>query len=98
MSDPANSASVSSRATSRPPGVIARGSVPIVQPLQVAAGLASTALGLTVVGAWLTHDEALTKLHPLFPPMHYSVAVGLVTCGLALLAGSGGWRRLARIS
>ena len=89
---------VPSQDTSRRPVAAVRGSLSILQPLQVAAGLAATALGLTVVATWLTNNEALMRLHPLFPPMHYSVAVGLVLCGLALLSWSGGWWRLARVS
>ena len=89
---------VPSQDTSRRPVAAIRGSLSILQPLQVAAGLAATALGLTVVATWLTNNEALMRLHPLFPPMHYSVAVGLVLCGLALLSWSGGWWRLARVS
>ena len=68
------------------------------RPTRVAAGALAAALGLTVVVAWLTGDEALMRVHPLFPPMPYSVAIGLLVCGVALLAGAGGWRRLAGAS
>ena len=55
------------------------------RPTRVAAGALAAALGLTVVVAWLTGDEALMRVHPLFPPMPYSVAIGLLVCGVALL-------------
>ena len=67
------------------------------RPVQVAAGLASAALGLVVVVAWLLRYEPLIRVHPLFPPMPYTVAVGLSACGLSLLAVAGGRRTLARV-
>jgi PAS domain S-box-containing protein len=67
----------------------------VVRPAQVAAGVVSAALGLIVVVAWLTSNEALTRVHHLFPPMPYSVAIGLLVCGVVLLGSAGGWRRLA---
>jgi len=70
----------------------------VVRPAQVAAGLAAVALGFTVVVAWVIGNEALTRVHPLFPPMPSSVAIGLLICGVALLAGAGGWRRLGGAS
>jgi hypothetical protein len=66
----------------------------VVRPAQVAAGVVAAALGFIVVVAWLTRNDALTRVHPLFPPMPYSVAIGLLICGLALLMSAGGWRVL----
>jgi PAS domain S-box-containing protein len=66
------------------------------RPVQVAAGFASAALGLVVVVAWLLRYEPLIRVHPLFPPMPYTVAIGLSACGVSLLAVAGQKRLLAR--
>jgi PAS domain S-box-containing protein len=67
----------------------------VVRPAQVAASVVSSSLGLIVVVAWITRNEALTRVHPLSVPMPYSVAIGLLLCGVALLASAGGRRWLA---
>ena len=67
------------------------------RPVQVAAGLAAAAVGFTVVVAWLFRYEPLIRVHPLFPPMPYTVAMGLAACGVALLAVAGGKRALAQV-
>jgi PAS domain S-box-containing protein len=66
------------------------------RPVQVAAGLASATLGLIVAVAWLFRYEPLIRVHPLFPPMPYSAAIGLSACGVSLLAVAGQKRALAR--
>jgi len=67
----------------------------ITRPAQAGAGLVASFLGFTVVVAWLLRNDDVTRVHPLFPPMPYSVAIGLSICGVALLAGAVGRRRLA---
>jgi PAS domain S-box-containing protein len=70
----------------------------VTRPAHAGAGVAVSALGFTVVVAWLIGNEGLTRVHPLFQPMPYSVAIGLSICGVALLAGAGGRRRLAGVA
>jgi PAS domain S-box-containing protein len=84
------------RATASIPGL--RPSWSVMRPTQAGAGLAASALGFTVVAAWLLRNEALTRVHPLFAPMPYSVAIGLAIGGVALLAGAIGRQRLARLA
>ena len=70
----------------------------VTRPAQAGAGVAVSILGFTVVAAWLTGNEALTQVHPLFQPMPYSVAIGLSLFGVALMAGACGWSRLAGVA
>ena len=70
----------------------------VVRPAQAASGATACALGFTVVVGWLFRNDALMRVHPLFPPMPYSVAISLLICGVALLAGAAGWRRMAGAS
>jgi PAS domain S-box-containing protein len=67
----------------------------VTRPAQAGAGVVASALGFTVVVAWLVMNEDITRVHPLFRPMPYSVAIGLSICGVTLLAGAVGRRRLA---
>jgi hypothetical protein len=70
----------------------------VTRPAQAGAGVAVSALGFTVVVAWLIGNEGLTRVHPLFQPMPYSVAIGLSIFGVALMAGATGRRRLAGVA
>ena len=66
--------------------------------LATVAGGLSTALGLTVLVGWHTHNTALLQIHPSFVAMVYNTALAFFVCGMALIAIALGRPRLAAIS
>src|SRR5215510_7280898 len=70
----------------------------IVRPSQAAPGIFAFALGVISVVASLTRDDRLTLFQSLFGQMPRSVAIGLLVCGIALVAGAFGRRRIVWVT
>ncbi|HSY48201.1 MAG TPA: PAS domain S-box protein [Thermoanaerobaculia bacterium] len=56
--------------------------------LTTALGIASAALGATVIVGWYAHSAAVIQLHPLFAPMKYNTALCFVLLGVGVAAAS----------
>lgn len=59
-----------------------------IRNLAVGAGMATLALGLTVLVGWHGRIPALIQIHPDFVPMQYNTALGFVLSGVSLLAST----------
>ncbi len=64
------------------------------QSVRIVTGIVVLLLGLTVIIGWYSGNLTLIKVLPSFVPMVYNTALGFVLCGVSLLLGVKGFRRV----
>jgi hypothetical protein len=65
--------------------------------MATALGIASAAMGATVIVGWYAHSAAIIQLHPLFAPMKYNTALCFVLLGVGVAAASRSRNRIGAI-
>ena len=70
----------------------------IARPSQAAPGILAFALGVIAVVASLLRDDRLAPVQSLFRPMPRSAAIGLLLCGVALMAAALRRRRVVCVT